>query len=81
MGFFLREAARIVEWSASTLNSLKYLPPDEVVEEVGGSYSYYCYVLAGFDPLRAQEIHDNATVEQVTRAVMAQFNYNRPKDA
>ena len=81
MGFFLREASRTVEWSSSTLGSLKYLPPDDVVDEIGGSYMYYCFILADFDPLRAQEIHDNATVEQVTKAVMAQYNYNRPKDA
>jgi hypothetical protein len=42
---------------------------------------YYCYVLADFDPLRAEEIYQKSTVEQVTKAMMARYNYNRPPDA
>jgi len=52
-----------------------------VVQEVGGSYRYYCYILADFDPLRAEEIYQQATVEQVTKAMMARYNFNRIEDA
>jgi hypothetical protein len=51
------------------------------VQEVGGSYKYYCYILANFDPLRAEEIWQNSTVEQVTKAMMARFQFNRVEDA
>ena len=77
----MREASHTVEWSVSTLDSLKYLPSSDVVQEVGGSYKYYCYILADFDPLRAEEIYQGATVEQVTKAMMARYNFNRIEDA
>jgi len=37
--------------------------------------------LADFDPLRADELYQACTVEQITKAMMARFNYNKPKDA
>jgi len=81
LGFFLREASRTLEWSSGTLDSLRWLPAGDIVKEVGGSYKYYCYILANFDPLRAEEIWQGSTVEQVTKAMMARFQFNRVEDA
>ena len=65
----------------STLNSLDILASADIVEEVGGMYRYYCYVLANFDPIKTEEIFQSCTVEQVTKAIMARHNYNKPPDA
>jgi len=50
------------------------------VVEVGGAYTYYCYVLADFDPLRAQELVADCSVEDITKAMMAREAYHRPAD-
>lgn len=81
MGFFYREASSTFEWSTNTLNSIEYLSNSDIIEEVGGAYDYYCYVLADFDPIRSEEIRRHCTVEQVTKAIMARFAYNRKEDA
>ena len=65
----------------STLNSLDFLASNDIVDEVGGSYKYYCYILANFDPIRAEEIYGSCSVEEVTKAVMARHNFNKPPDA
>jgi hypothetical protein len=50
------------------------------VVEIGGAYTYYCYVLAGFDPLRAQELEADCSIEDITKAMMAREAYHKPKD-
>tara|TARA_R100001460_G_scaffold75468_1_gene116580 strand:- start:4323 stop:4475 length:153 start_codon:yes stop_codon:yes gene_type:complete len=50
------------------------------VVEVGGAYTYYCYVLADFDPLRAKELEANCSIEQITKAMMARAAYHRPSE-
>jgi hypothetical protein len=54
---------------------LELLAPDEIVEEIGGAYSYYCYVLADFDPIRAKELEANTTIEEITFSMMAKHRY------
>ncbi len=71
MGFFLRQSNRTSRWVASTLGGIDTLSHDDVVEEIGGSFWYYCYVLADFDPIRAEQIHEQSTMEKVAKAVMA----------
>jgi len=56
------------------------LASHDIVSEVGGSYEYYAYVLSDFDPIRAQEIIDNCSIEQVTKAMMARYNFNKPSE-
>lgn len=81
MGFFYGEASDSIQWSASTLNSLEFLSNNDIVEELGGIYDYYCFILADFDPLRAKEIYQNSDIVQVTKAIMARFAYNRKENA
>jgi hypothetical protein len=50
------------------------------VVEVGGSFSYYCYVLADFDPMRAKELEAECSVDDITKAMMAREAYHRPPD-
>tara|TARA_B100001093_G_scaffold440735_1_gene441438 strand:- start:1514 stop:1669 length:156 start_codon:yes stop_codon:yes gene_type:complete len=50
------------------------------VVEVGGAYTYYCYVLADFDPLRAKKLEAECSVEDITKAMMAREAYHRPSD-
>lgn len=80
MGFFYGEAKRVTDWSVSTFEALEYLSDNDVVEEVGGTYRYYCYVLADFDPIKAREIYGNASLEEVTEALLAKHIYNKPRD-
>ena len=56
MGFFYEQATSTFQWSQSTLESLDLLAPNDLVVEIGGAYTYYCYVLANFDPMRAKEL-------------------------
>lgn len=81
MGFFYGEAKRLIDWSVSTLNALDSLADGDIIDEVGGTYKYYCYVLAEFDPIKASQIYEEASVEQVTQALISKRLYNRPKDA
>ena len=55
------------------------LASSDIVEEVGGTYSYYCYVLADFDPIRASELEAECSVEDITKAMMARALYHKPK--
>ena len=80
MGFFYEQATSTYQWSRSTLESLDLLAANDLVVEVGGSYSYYCYVLADFDPLRAKEFEAECSIEEVTKAIMARAAYHTPKD-
>ena len=80
MGFFYQQATSTYQWSRSTLESLDLLAPNDLVVEVGGAYTYYCYVLADFDPLRAKELEANCSIEDITKAMMAREAYNRPSD-
>ena len=80
MGFFYEQASSTLQWSRSTLESLDLLAPNDLVVEVGGAYTYYCYVLADFDPLRAQELEAKCSVEDITQAMMAREAYHRPKE-
>jgi len=80
VGFFYEQATSTYQWSRSTLESLDLLAPNDLVVEVGGAYTYYCYVLADFDPLRAQELEAECSVEQITKSMMAREAYHRPKD-
>jgi len=50
------------------------------VNEIGGTYTYYCYVLADFNPIRAREIYENSSLEDVTKAIIAKNIYTRPSD-
>jgi len=56
------------------------LAPNDLVVEVGGSFSYYCYVLADFDPMRAKELEAECSVDDITKAMMAREAYHRPPD-
>jgi len=50
------------------------------VVEVGGAYTYYCYVLADFDPLQAKQLEAECSIEDITKSMMAREAYNRPSD-
>ena len=80
MGFFYETASSTYKWSRSTLESLDLLAPNDLVVEVGGSYVYYCYVLADFDPLRAKELEAECSIEDITKAMMARVAYHKPKE-
>ena len=80
MGFFYEQASSTLQWSRSTLESLDLLAPNDLVVEVGGSFSYYCYVLASFDPMRAKELEAECSVDDITKAMMAREAYHRPPD-
>ena len=80
MGFFYQQATSTYQWSRSTLESLDLLAPNDLVVEVGGAYTYYCYVLADFDPLRAKQLEAECSIEEITKALMAREAYNRPRD-
>ena len=80
MGFFYEQATSTFGWSRSTLESLDLLAPNDLVVEVGGAYTYYCYVLADFDPLRAKQLEAECSIEDITKAMMAREAYRRPSD-
>jgi len=80
LGFFYEQASSTFKWSVSTLESLDLLAPNDLVVEVGGAYTYYCYVLADFDPLRAKELEADCSVDDITKAMMAREAYHRPPD-
>lgn len=80
MGFFYEQATSTYQWSRSTLESLDLLAPNDLVVEVGGAYTYYCYVLADFDPLRAKQLEAECSIEDITKSMMAREAYNRPSD-
>jgi hypothetical protein len=80
VGFFYEQATSTFRWSRSTLESLDLLAPNDLVVEVGGAYTYYCYVLADFNPLRAKELEAECSIEDITKAMMAREAYHRPSD-
>ena len=80
MGFFYEQATSTFGWSRSPLESLALLAPNDLVVEVGGAYTYYCYVLADFDPLRAKQLEAECSIEDITKAMMAREAYHRPSD-
>jgi len=80
VGFFYEQATSTYQWSRSTLESLDLLAPNDLVVEVGGAYTYYCYVLADFDPLRAKQLEAECSIEDITKSMMAREAYNRPSD-
>lgn len=80
LGFFYGEANRLNGWADTLLSSLEILPDSSIIQEVGGIFSYYCYVLAEFDPVRYRQIYDGSTMEDVIRALSAKHLYNKPRD-
>jgi len=80
VGFFYEQATSTYQWSRSTLESLDLLAPNDLVVEVGDAYTYYCYVLADFDPLRAKQLEAECSIEDITKSMMAREAYNRPSD-
>jgi hypothetical protein len=80
VGFFYQQATSTLQWSRSTLESLDLLAPNDLVVEIGGAYTYYCYVLASFDPLRAEKLVAECSIEDITKAMMAREAYHRPSD-
>ncbi len=80
MGFFLRQSENTSRWAASTLEGWDTLSHEDIVKEIGGSNKYFCYVLADFDPIRAEEFAEKCTVEQITKAMLAKLNHKRPPD-
>lgn len=80
MGFFLRKCAGTSKWAASTIAGWDQLSHADIVDEIGGDDMYFCYVLASFDPIRANEFYENCTKEQITKAMLAKLNYNRSPD-
>ena len=78
MGFFLRQSSDTHRWASSTLNAVYDLAHKDVVEEVGGIFWYYCYILTDFDPIRAKKLYNNCSMEEVSKAMLAKKNYNRP---
>ena len=80
MGFFYEQATSTFGWSRSTLESVALLAPNDLVVEVGGAYTYYCYVLADFDPLRAKQLEAECSIEDITKAMMAREAYHSPSD-
>ena len=80
MGFFYEQAADTFRWSSSTLGSMDLLASNDLVVEIGGTYLYYCYVLADFDPIKAKEFEAKCSVEDITNALMAREAFNKPKN-
>jgi len=78
--FFYREVSGRIEWSTSLLNSLESISVNDLVEEVGGTYKYYCYVLANFDPIKAEQIYNSCTIDELTNAMVARHAYNKPRN-
>lgn len=62
------------------LNSLESISVNDLVEEVGGTYRYYCYVLADFDPIKANEIYNECTIDDITNAMTARYAYKKPQN-
>lgn len=80
MGFFYRESGRITEWSVNLLNAVDTLSDNDLIEEIGGTFKHYCYVLADFNPLLARDIYNNATIEEVTEALISRNVFNKVSD-
>lgn len=80
MGFFLREAKRSYKLSSTLLISPDELPDEDIIREIGGKYKYYCFVVADFDPIKANEIYNNATLEDITHAMLARSYFNKPPE-
>jgi len=51
-----------------------------LIEEIGGAFKHYCYVLADFNPLLARDIYNNATIEEVTEALISRKVFNKVSD-
>jgi hypothetical protein len=80
LGFFYGESGRITEWSVNLLNSVDTLSDNDLIEEIGGAFKHYCYVLADFNPLLARDIYNNATIEEVTEALISRKVFNKVSD-
>ena len=80
MGFFYEQASSTYKWSGSTLEALDILSSRDLVEEIGGSFVYYTYVLSEFDPIRAKQMQDTCSIEDVTYAMMARQAYYKKDD-
>lgn len=80
MGFFYRESGRITEWSVNLLNAVDTLSDNDLIEEIGGTFKHYCYVLADFNPLLARDIYNNATIKEVTEALISRNVFNKVSD-
>lgn len=57
------------------------MPEEDVVTEVGGRYEYYAHILSDFDPIQANKIIETCSIEQVTKAIMARYLANKPKES
>ena len=77
MGFFYEQASDTLKWAGSTLEALDILSTRDLVHEIGGAFVYYSYVLAGFDPIKAEQIQRDCSIEQVTLAMMARQAYHK----
>ena len=75
MGFFYEQASSTFQWAGSTLEALDILSTRDLVEEVGGSFVYYTYVLSDFDPIKANRMQRECSIEDVTLAMMARQAY------
>ena len=75
MGFFYEQASSTLKWSGSTLEALDILSSRDLVQEVGGAFVYYTYVLSNFDPIQAKKLQDECSVEDITLAMMARQAY------
>jgi len=80
LGFFYGESGRLTEWSVNLLNALDTLSDNDLIEEIGGTFKHYFYVLANFNPLLAREIYETATIEEVTEALISRNVFNKPSD-
>jgi len=80
LGFFYRESGRITEWSVNLLNAVDTLSDNDLIEEIGGTFKHYCYVLADFNPLLARDIYNNATIKEVTEALISRNVFNKVSD-
>lgn len=80
MEFFYRKVSARLEWSISLLNSLESISVNDLVEEIGGTYRYYSYVLSNFDPIRANEIYNTCTIDDITHAMVARYAYKKPQN-
>lgn len=50
------------------------------MNEVGGTYEYYAYVLTDFNPIEAEKLIETCSIEQITKAMMARYLANKPPE-
>ncbi len=53
------------------------LTREDIVEEIGGAYKFYCYVLADFNPILARELEAECSIEEIAMAISAKAAYNK----